>query len=65
MGIHGCYGERRGVSRRTFGRQVVARERERETGVVRVAKVFVVARGVLEGVLDARRGVVCSGKRKN
>lgn len=41
------------------------RERERETGVVRVAKVFVVARGVLEGILDARRGVVCSGKRKN
>lgn len=47
------------------GRLVDKWLRERETGVVRVAKVFVVARGVLEGVLDARRGVVCSGKRKN
>lgn len=44
--------ERRGVSRRTFGRQVVARERQGLSGLRRCC-----CKGCIEGI--GRRGVVC------
>ena len=46
------YEERRGVSRRTFGRQVVARERQGLSGLRRCC-----CKGCIEGI--GRRGVVC------